>query len=73
MKQAINYFLTRCPSQRASARCDGQLAGFVAGRRAAATASSGAELRRAASQASSTKVLFLRAEGGATIRVNVVS
>ena len=63
------YYLTRCPSQRASARCDGQLAG----RRAAATASSGAELRPAGSQASSTKVLFLRAEGGATIRVNVVS
>ena len=24
------YFLTRCPSQRADARCDGQLAGIVA-------------------------------------------
>ena len=24
------YYLTRCPSQRADARCDGQLAGIVA-------------------------------------------
>ena len=29
MKEFI-YFLTRCPSQRADARCDGQLAGIVA-------------------------------------------